>query len=109
MADELTDEEIERKFTAMGHSVTEINEIITEEQPTEYIRGRPELVYWGYVIVNEKPTYDPAQSAHFQLHASEQPDIVIKVLELAGISIEDPQLTGIASQEEQQNTADERI
>ena len=41
MADDLTDEEIERKFTAMGHSVTEINEIITEEQPTEYIRGRP--------------------------------------------------------------------
>ena len=40
MADDLTDEEIERKFTAMGHSVTEINEIITEEQPTEYIRGR---------------------------------------------------------------------
>ena len=40
MAADLTDEEIEWKFTAMGHSVTEINEIITEEQPTEYIRGR---------------------------------------------------------------------
>ena len=40
MADDLTDEEIEWKFTAMGHSVTEFNEIITEEQPTEYIRGR---------------------------------------------------------------------
>ena len=75
----------------------------------EYIKERPELVYWGYVIVNEKPIYDPVQSKHFELHSSEQPDIIIKVLELAGISIEDAQLTGIASQEEGQNAADERI
>ena len=75
----------------------------------EYIEGRPKLVYWGYVIVNEKPMYDPSQSAHFTLHASEQPDIVIKILELAGISIEDAQLLQYASSEEQQNIADERI
>tara|TARA_R100000988_G_C3982128_1_gene157589 strand:- start:27 stop:722 length:696 start_codon:yes stop_codon:yes gene_type:complete len=75
----------------------------------EYIEGRPKLVYWGYVIVNEKPMYDPSQSAHFTLHASEQPDIIIKILELAGISIEDAQLLQYASSEEQQNIADERI
>ena len=73
----------------------------------EHVTGEPGLVYWGYVIVNEKPTYDPAQSAHFQLHASEQPDIVIKVLELAGISIEDPQLYSMAGQEEQLNLQQE--
>ena len=75
----------------------------------EYVIGRPSLVIWGYVIVNEKPIYDPQTSAHFQLHASEQPDIIIKVLELAGVSIEDGQLIQYASSEEQQNTADERI
>ena len=75
----------------------------------EYIKGRPGLVYWGYVIVNEKPMYDPSQTSHFELHASEQPDIIIKILELAGVSIEDGQLIQYASSEEQQNKGDERI
>ncbi len=79
------------------------------EGRVETVLRRPKLVYWGYVIINEKPIYDPSKSKSFELHSSEQPDIIIKVLELAGISIEDPQLTGIASQEEGQNTADERI
>tara|TARA_R100001082_G_scaffold54964_1_gene30200 strand:+ start:984 stop:1691 length:708 start_codon:yes stop_codon:yes gene_type:complete len=75
----------------------------------EYVKGRPGLVYWGYVIVNEQAIYDPSTSSHFELHSSEQPDIVIKILELAGISIEDSQLLQYASGEEQQNIADERI
>ena len=91
----------EKRYLATGNGLT--------TGTVEYVKGRPALVYWGYVIVNEKPTYDPERSAHFTLHSSEQPDIIIKVLELAGISIENPQLMGVASQEEQQNIADERI
>ena len=74
---------------------------------SEDVGGRPSLVYWGYVIVNEKPTYDPAQSAHFEIHASEQPDLVIKILKLAGVSIEDGQLIQFAGQENQQNVQQE--
>ena len=75
----------------------------------EYIKGRPSLAYWGYVIVNEKPMYDPSQSSHFDLHASEQPDIIIKILELAGVSIEDQSLVQYANSSDQTNKADERI
>ena len=75
----------------------------------EYVKGRPKLVYWGYVIVNEKAIYDPAASSHFELHASEQPDIVVKILELAGVSIEDGQLIQYANSADQTNKADERI
>ena len=75
----------------------------------EYVEGRPKLVYWGYVVVNEKAIYDPGASSHFEIHSSEQPDIIIKVLELAGVSIEDAQLIQYASGEEAANTADERI
>ena len=75
----------------------------------EFVEGRPALVYWGYVIVNEKPMYDPSQSKHFTLHASEQPDLVIKILELAGVSIEDQSLVQYANSSDQNNKADERI
>ena len=75
----------------------------------EYVKGRPKLVYWGYVIVNEKAIYDPSASSHFELHASEQPDVVVKILELAGVSIEDGQLIQYANSADQTNKADERI
>ena len=69
----------------------------------ETVVGRPGLVYWGYQIVNEKPVYNPNTSKNFSLDASEQADIVISILKLAGVSIEDPQLYSAASAEEQTN------
>ena len=73
----------------------------------ETVNGQPGLVYWGYLIVNEKATYNPNSSANFQLHASEQPDLVAKILKLAGISIEDVQLYQAATAEETQNIQQE--
>ena len=80
---------------------------ITSGITCESVEGRPNLVYWGYNIINEEPTYDPNTSEHFELHDSEQPDLVIKILELAGISIKDPGLYQSASQEESQNLQQE--
>ena len=51
--------------------------------------------------------YAPGNSNHFDLHWSEQADIVVKVLKLAGVSIEDPQLYQAATAEEQQNLQQE--
>ena len=65
------------------------------------------MVYWGYVVVNENPTWNPSASKHFELHHSEQTDVVVKILKLAGISIEDPQLYQAAASEEQQNLQQE--
>ena len=47
--------------------------------------------------------YNPNTSKNFSLDASEQADIVISILKLAGVSIEDPQLYSAASAEEQTN------
>ena len=69
----------------------------------ETVEGRPGLVVWGYLVINEKPVFDSTNSFDFDLDASEQADLVITILKLAGISIEDPQLYQAASQEEQQN------
>jgi len=73
----------------------------------ESVTGAPGLVFWGYVIVNEVPMYNPGASSHFELHSNDQPDLVNKILTLAGISIEDEQLTSIASNLDQISTQQE--
>jgi len=61
---------------------------------------RPDQVQWGYIVVNEKAIWNPGESENFQLHESEQKNLVIKILKLAGVSIEDAGLVQVATQEE---------
>ena len=53
-----------------------------------YIR-RPTKPNWTYVVVFEKPMWDPNNSsmAHFELHASEENELVYKILKFAGVSM----------------------
>ena len=46
----------------------------------ENVVGKPGLVYWGYIIVNEDATYNPPTSKDFDLPGEEQPDLVVKIL-----------------------------
>ena len=64
---------------------------------------KPDTVVWGYVVVNEKALYDSNSTTDFELHDSEETNLVIKILELAGITINKPGLVQIASNEEKQN------
>ena len=73
----------------------------------ERITGKPDLAYWGYIIVNESPMYDPNYSENIDLNKSEKSNIIVKILKLAGISIEDPQLYQAAAAEESQNLQQE--
>ena len=80
---------------------------ITSGVTVEVVNGVPDLSYWGYNIVNEEPVYNPAATVDFHLHKSEQTDLVIKILKLAGVSIEDQQLYSAASAEDGLNTQQE--
>jgi len=80
---------------------------ISKSVSCEQINTRPGLVYWGYMIVNEKPVYDPSVTANFSLDRSVQADIIVKILKLAGISIEDQQLFAAAQGEDSLNTQQE--
>ena len=51
---------------------------------------------WGYVVVNQKALYNSGDSVNFGLHPMEEEPLVTKILELAGITIEKPQLTKMA-------------
>ena len=83
------------------------NQITGSQIDCEVITGVPRLAFWGYTVVNEKPMYNPAASRDIDLDATEQSDVVMKILKLAGISIEAPQVVGVASQEEQMNIQQE--
>ncbi len=70
----------------------------------------PAVVNWGYIINsnNSSALYNSNTSVNFELHASEETELVIKILELAGIQIKDPQVYQIAAQEEAQNVQQEK-
>lgn len=70
----------------------------------ETIAAPPRNVKWAYVVVNEKALYDAGNSVDFNLHRSEETNLVIKILEMSGITINKPGLVQIASNEEAQNT-----
>ena len=67
----------------------------------EYYR-KPLDPKWTYVVVNDKAIWNPSQGAggqDFQLHASEERDLILKILQLAGITIKDFALVQAAGQE----------
>ena len=61
-----------------------------------YIR-KPKKPNWGYVVVNDKPLYNSNASTDFELHTSEESELVYKILTSTGVAIEKPQLTQIAA------------
>jgi len=63
---------------------------------------KPRKVNWTYMVVSEKPLYNPnaADHHHFELHESEETKLVIKILLLAGVGIKDYNLAQLATQKE---------
>tara|TARA_R110000803_G_scaffold28158_4_gene65362 strand:+ start:1005 stop:1712 length:708 start_codon:yes stop_codon:yes gene_type:complete len=72
-----------------------------------YIR-KPNTVNWGYAVINDKALYDATTSINFELHPSEEKELVLKILALAGIMIKDAGLYQTASSEEQKNIQQEK-
>ena len=72
-----------------------------------YIRI-PEKVYWNYVVADGKALYDDANSTNFELHPSEETNLVIKILTLAGISIKDTSIYQASAAEDNKNIQQEK-
>jgi hypothetical protein len=72
-----------------------------------YIR-RPAFVQWGYIVLNEQALYNADASIQFDLHESEETDLVIKILALAGIMMKDPNIYQIAAQEDMKDIQQEK-
>ena len=60
------------------------------------------------MVINDKPLYNANTSNHFELHASEESELVYRILAFAGIAIEKPQLTQMAVGLEQTKVQQEK-
>ena len=71
---------------------------------------RPKKPNWTYIVVGEKALYNSTATDHqdFELHPSEQTDLVIKILQLSGVTIKDYNLVQVAAQEETKNIQQEK-
>ena len=52
-----------------------------------------QLQRWGYVAINEKALYNESTSIDFELHASEEPELIYKILKFAGVSLQKQDIT----------------
>jgi len=68
-----------------------------------YYIQKPTKVNWTYLIGNnQNALYNPSASDHqdFELHISEEKNLIIKILQLAGVSMKDYNLAQLAGQKE---------
>ena len=61
-----------------------------------------------FVVKNES-LYDSNSATDFELHASEETELVIKILSLAGITIKDPSLYQVGDKEEIEKIQQEKL
>lgn len=80
---------------------------ITTNISLNYIK-KPVKVEWAYTMVFEEPLYNAANSVNFELHPSEETELVIKILELGGFLIKDYDAYSTAAAEEAKNTQQEK-
>ena len=93
--------------TVLTFSTPAATQLIRSGLTCNYIK-RPDAVVWGYNTVLGEAQYNSTTSTDFPLHASEETELVMKILELAGISTRELQVYQIAAQEEARNTQQEK-
>tara|TARA_R110000787_G_scaffold163290_1_gene276507 strand:+ start:79 stop:777 length:699 start_codon:yes stop_codon:yes gene_type:complete len=74
--------------------------VISSSVTCESIVGPTSVVAWGYVVVNEKALYNSNTSTNFQLHDSEETNLVYKILENSGVVINKPGLITVGQQKQ---------
>jgi len=68
----------------------------------DYIR-KPKKPNWTYVVINSEAVWNPSDISgkqDFELHDSEEKNLVIKILQLSGVAIKDYNVTQLAGQKE---------
>ena len=72
-----------------------------------YIKNPTEAA-WGYQMVFGEALYDATTSVDFELHDSEETELVVKILAFAGLVVQDVQMYQIANGMEMQTVQQEK-
>jgi hypothetical protein len=95
---------IERPIYYIRRNTISFSPTYVEQNFGGYYIAKPDTPNWTYNIVEGNALYAPnINTRNFSLHTSEENNLVIKILQLAGVSIKDYQLTQVAVQEEVKN------
>jgi len=78
---------IYRESKASGEDIEVFNGSILTTGVTCEVVQRPSKAEWGYDVIAERPLYNASRSVNFQLHDSEETELVYKILMLAGITL----------------------
>ena len=73
----------------------------------QYVK-KPTEAEWKYTVVNGEALYLATGTVDFELHESEETDLVIKILQLAGVSIKDPSIYQVGTAEEAKDVQQEK-
>jgi hypothetical protein len=81
----------------------------TSNATCTYIR-LPKNPQWGYAVVGGRALHDsnPAKTTNFELHASEEPELVYKILKFAGVSMKRDEMARAGGSLESQLTQQEK-
>mgnify|MGYP003627147632 CR=1 FL=1 len=90
-----------------GYKVYGASEVTVKDVKCNYIK-KPIEAAWGYQMIYGEALYDSTTSTDFELHASEETELVIKILEFAGLAIEDIQMYQVAAGMESQTNQQEK-
>jgi len=69
---------------------------------------RPPRVEWAYVVINDKALYNDNISIDFELHSSEETELVYKILKLAGINLKAAEVVQVAQTLEEHQVHQEK-
>jgi hypothetical protein len=72
-----------------------------------YVR-KPIEAIWGYTNVSGTALYNPGASQNYELHDSEETNLVLKILLYAGVSIKDPNIAQLADAKETKKITQEK-
>ncbi len=80
---------------------------ITSNISCTYVR-KPITAVWGYTNVTGNALYNPGTSQNYELHDSEETNLVLKILLYAGVSIKDPNIAQLADAKETKKITQEK-
>jgi len=80
---------------------------LTSAVTCNYVR-KPATPNWAYQIVFGEPLYDAANSVNFELHPSDETELVTKILESAGLLIKDINFYQVGDKEEMETVQQEK-
>ena len=84
-----------------------VNPNIIENINIDYIKI-PTKVEWNGFVTDTSQLYNSDDSVNFELHVSEEPNLVLNILKLAGIAMKDPSLYQIGATEEAKDIQQEK-